>query len=280
MHFPGGGDPPPGLAQSLVNTGCWAKPDAVFAMQLQLWLDVHREMGFEAFQRLVVLEAFDPGYLETRAQALLGPSGGWHLLRDKLSAHRRLTEASLSHDTLGRLEQITAPSLIVHNGRDRITAPRLTEPVERGIRGAKGYSFPDAAHVITGSAARAELSSVILSFLRRIDPKTRSSSAERLVQPVEQGVEVVPDKRRLGGRCSHDHAWHVLAGAPTEAFVETLAPRLPERSKPHGPEAEIAEMVGNREEQRRADPVALKVRIDIEDVNLPHSDCDGLKTAV
>ena len=155
----------PSLARSLVNTGCWAKPDAVFAMQLQLWLDVHREMGFEAFQRLVVLEAFDPGYLETRAQALLGPSGGWHLLRDKLSAHRRLTEASLSHDTLGRLEQITAPSLIVHNGRDRITAPRLTEPVERGIRGAKGYSFPDAAHVITGSAARAELSSVILEFL-------------------------------------------------------------------------------------------------------------------
>ncbi len=155
----------PSLARTLVNTGCWAKPDPAFEMQLRLWLDVHTEMGFEAFQRLVVLEAFDPGYLATRGDALLGPNGGWHLLRDNLPAHRRFTEASLAHNTLDRLHAVSAPSLVVHNGRDRITAPRLTVPVEQAIPGAQGYTFPDAAHVITGSAARAELSSVIVEFL-------------------------------------------------------------------------------------------------------------------
>ena len=45
----------PDLVRSLVNTGTWALPDTKFKDQLSLWLDVHCTMGFESFQKMVVI---------------------------------------------------------------------------------------------------------------------------------------------------------------------------------------------------------------------------------
>lgn len=155
----------PDLAHSLVNTGCWARPDTKFTDQLNLWLDVHREMGFQAFQRMVVMEGFDPAFYAAKKDSLLGPNGAWHDLNGHFETHQRLTEAGLSHDTLDRLGQITAPTLVMHNGLDFITAPRMTLPVEQGIPGARGHWMREAAHVATGSEARAEFCDVLLGFL-------------------------------------------------------------------------------------------------------------------
>ncbi len=155
----------PGLVRSLVNSGCWARVDPYLAAQMDLWLDVHRGLGFEAFQRFVVLESFRPDYFAARGHRLLGPDGGWKELRDNLSAHARLTEAAKAHDTLDRLGGITAPTLVFHNGLDRITGPRLTRPVQAGIPGAVGQELPQAAHVVTGRDAVSEFSGRILAFL-------------------------------------------------------------------------------------------------------------------
>ena len=155
----------PDLVRSLVNTGTWARPDTKFRDQLTLWLDIHRVMGFEAFQRMVVMEGFDPEFYEAKKASLLGPDGAWRDLRGRIDTHQRLTEAGLSHDTLDRLGQITAPTLVMHNGYDVITAPRLTLPVEKGIPGARGHWMPGAAHVATGREARAEFCGVLLDFL-------------------------------------------------------------------------------------------------------------------
>ncbi|MBM84875.1 MAG: hypothetical protein CMM47_02490 [Rhodospirillaceae bacterium] len=155
----------PNLVRSLVNTGTWSRPDTKFIDQLNLWLDLHRMMGFEAFQRMVVMEAFDPKFYSTRKDSLLGPDGGWRDLNGHIETHERLSEAGLSHNTLDRLESITAPTLVMHNGLDFITAPRLTIPVEQGIPGARGHWMPEAAHVVTGRKARAEFCDVLLNFL-------------------------------------------------------------------------------------------------------------------
>ncbi len=155
----------PDLVRSLVNTGCWARPDIRFTDQLNLWLDIHRAMGFEAFQRMVVMEGFDAAFYAEKKDSLLGPEGAWSDLNGNIATHQRLTEAGLSHDTAGRLREIKAPALVMHNGRDQITPPRMTLPVEQGIPGARAHWMPDAAHVATGRAARAEFCDVLLGFL-------------------------------------------------------------------------------------------------------------------
>ena len=155
----------PKLVRSLVNTGTWAKPDVFFADQVRLWLTVHKELGFDAFQQMVVLEAFGADFYAENKDKLLGPNGGWRELRDNVKAHMRFSEAALSHDTLERLKDIRAPSLVIHNGRDFITGPRLTLPVEQGIPNACGYMMAEAAHVVTGKAAKKEFCDVLLGFL-------------------------------------------------------------------------------------------------------------------
>ena len=155
----------PDLVRSLVNSGCWARVDPYLAAQMDLWLEVHREIGFEAFQRFVVLESFRPDYFAARGHRLLGPDGGWKELRNNVEAHARLTEAAKGHDTLDHLRAVTAPTLVFHNGADRITGPRLTRPVQAAIPGAVGHDLPQAAHVVTGRDAVAEFAGRILAFL-------------------------------------------------------------------------------------------------------------------
>lgn len=155
----------PGLVRALVNTGCWARPDRHFRDRLELWLDVHRDMGFAAFQRMVVMEGFDPDFYARHKDRLLGPDGAWSDLDGNIEAHRRLTEAALAHDTLDRLSGMAAPALVAHNGRDFITPPRLTLAVERAIPGARAFWLPEAAHVATGRADREAFAETLLGFL-------------------------------------------------------------------------------------------------------------------
>ncbi len=157
----------PGLVRSLVNTGCWARPDEFFLTQMGMWLEVHEKLGFAAFQRLVVMEAFPAEFFLKRRDRLLGPEGGWKDLNGNIQLHRRLTEAAGAHDTLERLGEIKAPTLVAHNAMDFLTGPRLTLPVEQGIPGAESYTFANASHVITDREERAEFAELLLNFLAR-----------------------------------------------------------------------------------------------------------------
>lgn len=157
----------PDLVRSLVNTGTWAQADAFFTNQMEQWLTVHRELGFAAFQQMVVQQAFAAEFFNAKVDRLLGPSGGWSDLYENINAHARLTAAGQTHDTLDRLCEITAPTLVVHNGRDFITAPRLTIPVEQGIPHAESLMLENAAHVPTNRADRSQLHHTILDFLSR-----------------------------------------------------------------------------------------------------------------
>ncbi|MGI9480681.1 MAG: alpha/beta fold hydrolase [Hyphomicrobiaceae bacterium] len=157
----------PDMVRSLVNTGCWAQVDDFFRAQMLQWQQVHHELGFDAFQQMVVQQAFSPDFYNAKKDRLLGPQGGWSELRDNVGTHDRLTEAGIAHDTLDRLADIKAPTLVIHNGRDFITAPRLTLPVEHGIRGAEGIMLDNASHVPTDREDREAFRHGILDFLGR-----------------------------------------------------------------------------------------------------------------
>ena len=157
----------PDLVRSLVNTGAWARVDPFFRAQMRLWQQVHHDLGFDAFQEMVVQQAFSAEFYNAKKDRLLGPEGGWSDLRNNVVAHDRLTEAGIAHDTLDRLADIAAPALVMHNGRDFITGPRLTLPVEHGIPGAKAVWLENAAHVPTDRADREASRDAILRFLAR-----------------------------------------------------------------------------------------------------------------
>jgi pimeloyl-ACP methyl ester carboxylesterase len=155
----------PELVRSLFMSGTWARADGYFRAQLKLWRRMHRDMGFHAFQQEIVLASYDPEFYVRYEDRLLGPSGGWSELRGNFEAHDRLTDAALGHDTVDRLDRIGAPAFVVHAGRDMLTAPRLSMPVEEGIPGARAWMMKDSAHVITDRHARQEFADRLMDFL-------------------------------------------------------------------------------------------------------------------
>jgi pimeloyl-ACP methyl ester carboxylesterase len=155
----------PDRVRSLIMSGTWARADDYFRAQLELWRRMHREMGFAAFQQEIVLAAYDPAFYVRYRDRLLGSRGGWSELRENYQAHDRLTDAALDHDTVDRLARIRAPSLVFHAGRDMLTAPRLSLPVEQGIPGARGWMMAESAHVVTDRGSREAFARRILDFL-------------------------------------------------------------------------------------------------------------------
>lgn len=157
----------PDLVRSLVNMGAWARADAFLADQLELFRDIHRDCGFFTFQKHVCVMSFLPEFYDANRERLLGPQGPWSELNGRFEAHARLVAACLRHDTLERLGAIRAPALVIHAGKDIVTSPRTTLPIERGIPGAEGLLMPDVAHVVAGREQKAEFARVLLGFLER-----------------------------------------------------------------------------------------------------------------
>lgn len=158
----------PDLARSLVNTGAWARVDALLAEQLTLFLDVHRHGGFLMFQRLVSAMSFEPAYYNTNVHRLLGYDGPWHHLHDRVDAHARFITASLAHDVLDRLAEVTTPALILHAPLDTVTGPRLTLPIEQALGNARGVTIEGAAHVLAGKAMRQAFADHLFDFYQNL----------------------------------------------------------------------------------------------------------------
>ena len=157
----------PDLVRSMVNMGAWARVDAYLHDQLVLFRDIHRECGFFTFQKHVCVMSFLPEYYNAQRERLLGPTGPWNELRGRYPAHARLVEACLQHDTLERLGQIKAPTLVLHAGRDIVTSPRYTGEIEQRIPGAEGLLMPEVAHVVAGREQKAAFARSLLDFLAR-----------------------------------------------------------------------------------------------------------------
>ena len=157
----------PDLARSLFMTGCWARPDARLTDVLVLFREVHRHLGFEAFQTMAASLSFDPEFYDANRSRLLGAKGAWGELRGRLPAHERLVQACLDHDVLSRLGRIRCPTHLVHAGADAITPPSTTLPLERGIPGATGELWPDLPHAIAGRDTKVRFDKIIGAFLDR-----------------------------------------------------------------------------------------------------------------
>ncbi|MFK7957713.1 MAG: alpha/beta fold hydrolase [Lysobacterales bacterium] len=155
----------PELVRSMVNMGCWAAVDDMLKDQLELFRDVHRDMGFEAFQKLVCCYSFRNDFYNKNRSRLLAPSGPWSELVGRQTTHARLVDACISHDVRDQLDQITAPTLLVHSGMDVITTPKYTREIESLIPTATGVDMPEVAHVVAGKEQKIAFCDILFSFL-------------------------------------------------------------------------------------------------------------------
>ena len=158
----------PDRVRSLVMTGTWARCDKTFADTLTIFQRLHSEIGFEAFQLCAAALSFDPAFYEQHRERILGPDGAWSDLDGHAGAHARLIEACLAHDTSDRLDQIVAPTLIVHAGADILTGPRLTEPLEVAIPAATGHQWPELAHIVAGKTQKIAFDRILTEFLKTV----------------------------------------------------------------------------------------------------------------
>ncbi|MGE0503354.1 MAG: alpha/beta fold hydrolase [Rhizobiaceae bacterium] len=161
----------PELVRSMVNMGTWAKPDALFTHQMEMLREVHRGLGWAAFQKLVCLWSFDETYYLENEHRILGPKGPWRELNGRLPAHERLIHSCLAHDVTERLGEIAADTLVIHCPLDQVTGPRLTKPIEEAVPNARGAVLEGAAHVVAGKEMRGRFSDLLLGFLAGVDSK-------------------------------------------------------------------------------------------------------------
>ncbi len=157
----------PDLVRSMVNMGAWARCDDFLRDQLELFGTIHRDSGFEVFQRFVTVMSFKPDYYNDNKHKLLGPEGGWKELNGRYPAHARFIEACVDHDVWDQLPQIRCPSLVIHAGQDLVTSPRTTLPIEARIPGADGVLMEDVAHVVAGKEEKIRFCEILLPWLAK-----------------------------------------------------------------------------------------------------------------
>jgi pimeloyl-ACP methyl ester carboxylesterase len=158
----------PDLVRSLSLSGGWVRPDRLFTDQMRSLLDVHRTLGFAAFQRLCSQWCFDPDYYVANADRFLGPHGPWSHLADNVAAMERLVEATITHDATEAISSVSAPTLVIHAEQDLLTGPRLTLPLQAAIPGASGTTLP-LPHVVAGRTAKKAFSDALGAFLSEVE---------------------------------------------------------------------------------------------------------------
>jgi len=83
--------------------------------------------------------------------------------------------AAATHSTLHRLSDISAPTLVVHGGQDKLQAPQNARLLAAGIPGAELRIWPDAGHLYVTDEPDADLE--IAQFLERHSSPVPAGSA-------------------------------------------------------------------------------------------------------
>jgi pimeloyl-ACP methyl ester carboxylesterase len=137
----------PQLVRSLVLVSTYARPDALFRAQLELW----RWLAEAAPSERAFFEAFFSWVYTPRAHA---DGTVEQLVADALAfphqqtveAFQAQVDACLAHDAADRLARIAAPTLVLAGEFDIVLPPRLSRSVAEAIPNARLELMPGEAH--------------------------------------------------------------------------------------------------------------------------------------
>jgi pimeloyl-ACP methyl ester carboxylesterase len=137
----------PELVRSLVLTSTYARPDALFRSQLDFWRWLPEAVPserafFEAFFTWVYTpRAHADGSVDQIVEeALAFPH------QQSVEAFQAQVDVCRAHDTVDRLSEIAAPTLVLSGEFDVILPPRFGRSVAAGIPNARFEVMPEEAH--------------------------------------------------------------------------------------------------------------------------------------
>jgi pimeloyl-ACP methyl ester carboxylesterase len=138
----------PDVVRSLVLTSTWARSDAYFRSMIGAW----EWLVETAPSERAMLEAFFLWVYTPRAHAdgtvaqIIEEALAYPHPQSTEAFKRQLDAFTTHHDTLDRLGQISAPTLVMAGGVDIMIPPRFGRVVADGIPGARFEVLPEEAH--------------------------------------------------------------------------------------------------------------------------------------
>jgi pimeloyl-ACP methyl ester carboxylesterase len=163
----------PELVRSLVLMSTWARPDAYMRTMMSAWTWLpevapsERALLEAFFLWIYTPRAHEDGMVEAIIEEALtfehpqSPEG-----------FRRQLEAWRVHDTLDRLHEIAAPTLVVAGGNDLAAPPRLGKVVADGIPGAEFVVLEGEAHQPFQERPE-QFNALVDGFWSKVDARTR-----------------------------------------------------------------------------------------------------------
>jgi len=140
----------PELLRSLALVTTIARVPKAGELLTALWCRNLTELDIEAFTDFVIIFTMGAEYIENNYEGVLAfrqmMIDYWKMNPVDPVAFRRQTEASLGHDVLDRLGEISTPTLVVAGEVDILTPPRFSDEIAAKIPGAEYTIMKGAAH--------------------------------------------------------------------------------------------------------------------------------------
>jgi 3-oxoadipate enol-lactonase len=153
----------------------WAAVDTSLRWQLRALRNLREHVGFDEYQEAAAALCFSAEYIERHSAELR--TSAWAGMRDRKATHLGFIDACLAHDVRGRLDQITAPCLLVTGDElDVMTGSRLLRELEVGISDVRTCVMERAGHArfIEEPAAARQLDHLFAEFLAGYESSTES----------------------------------------------------------------------------------------------------------
>ena len=156
----------PDIVQTLQLHGTWARSDGYTGRKFRAQMRLLGQMDLRSFYEVNVLWFMTPEYMrryprsvERRIESIVAAAPPRELLRAQY-------EANLAHDTLDRLRNISAPTLVTGGSFDVAVPPMYGREVAEAIPGAEYVEFEGGGH-LHNIEKPDEFNRVTLDFLRR-----------------------------------------------------------------------------------------------------------------
>ena len=156
----------PEAVASLQLHGTWGRADGYTERKFRAQLRMLEEMDLRSFYEINVLWFMTPefmrrkaGALSRRVKAIVASAPSKELLMAQY-------QANLAHETMDRLAEIRAPTLVTVGSFDLATPPMYGREVAEAIPGAELVVFEGGGHLHNVEAA-GDFNGVTLEFLRR-----------------------------------------------------------------------------------------------------------------
>jgi 3-oxoadipate enol-lactonase len=149
-----------------VTFGCtYAAPGPFCSRMFRMWQDMAPVLGVPFIMRDVTLWAFTTGFFEQRPDEAAEFETAMRYMDQPVHAYLAQLAAIQTHDTTGRLAQITTPTLVLAGEEDILIPVSLSRRLHEGVPGSAWATTPGGHACIWEHPA--PFNQVFLDFVRK-----------------------------------------------------------------------------------------------------------------